>query len=649
MLESAAPDATDSHFRSGSGDVLMCGILGYLATDGSAVDEDLLRAMTDTMTHRGPDDAGTWVDGNIGLGHRRLSIIDLSADGRQPMCNEDGRVWIAFNGEIYNFRELRVELEGKGHTFRSHTDTEVIIHGYEQWGHSGCLQRLRGMFAFALWDGGRNRLVVARDRLGIKPLYYWRGSRALVVASELKAILRHPKAPRAADRTALLEHFAYRFTLPPRTAFAGISKLPAGHCLVASGDRMEIEEYWRPAAGDANERRSEDDCAAELGERLREVVEGHLVSDVPLGAFLSGGVDSSSLVALMSELVDQPVETYTAAFGGGWHDESSQARLVADALHTRHHELDCRADSSALLEKIIWHLEEPLINTSVIPLYFVAELASRDIKVVLAGEGADEVNGGYTKYSLIARLLQLRRWRRALPGLDATVGWLADRLPRSAGSDRIRRIDALSRAGGAGFLALSSTALGAEGASVFDRELADELAAIRYDAESTLLAGYDGVSDVRQRFFLYDIRGWLSNELLIRADKMTMAHSLEARVPFLDHELVEFCLTLPPDMKVGGGTTKRLLRRTMRPYLPDTTTSRQQHGFVVPLADWFRNDLREFVLDLSRDSRTRTRGYFDFARMDEIVNAHVAGDADWSAQIYGLVMTELWHRTFLDG
>lgn len=631
----------------------MCGILGHLIFDRTAaIDADLLRQMADTIIHRGPDDVGYYVKENVGLAHRRLSIIDLSSAGHQPMSNEDGTIWIVYNGEIYNFQSLRRELEARGHAFKSHSDTEVIIHGYEEWGEAGCLQRLQGMFTFVLWDEKLRRLFIARDRLGIKPLYYYLNDEQLIAASELKAILRHPNVSKVVDQHALVQLFAYRYTLPPRTIFEGISKLPAGHFLIATNNEIKIEEYWRPHASESNPAWGEDDYAAELQKRLRETVNSHLISDVPLGAFLSGGLDSSALVGLMTEVMDQSVKTYTAGFGNGWHDETAHARSVSAFNHTDHHEVLCGAGSVDLLKKIIWHLEEPLINTSVIPLYLVAQLASQDVKVVLAGDGSDEVNGGYQKYALIEKLMWLRRARQKIPGADPIVNSVVSNLPRSKVTARLKRLNTLTQNRGAGFFALSSTAMGngnGERRGFLSQEMMTGISDVLYDAERVLLDGYQGIADVRQQFFIYDLRGWLENELLIRADKMTMAHSLEARVPYLDHKLVEFCLSIPAEMKITKGVTKRVLRQAMRKYLPETTVGRKQHGFVVPLGGWFRNELREFVQDLAHDPLTRQRGYFNFDQVDRIIESHLDGTADGSSAIYGLIMVELWHRTFIDG
>jgi len=569
----------------------MCGILACLNYDKSLeVDLALLHKMTNSMIHRGPDDAGYWVQGHVGLGHRRLAIIDLSAAGRQPLCNEDGTVWVTFNGEIYNFIELRQELKARGHIFRTRTDTEVIVHAYEEWGGPHCLARLRGMFAFVIWDSKSEQMFVARDRLGIKPLYYWYNESTLIVASEIKAILLHPDVPKEPDHEALIELFVYRFTLPPRTLFRGVCKLPAGHYLLHGKNGTVIQEYWRPKVKSKGGESSwkEADYLAELEHRLEDIVNVHLVSDVPVGAFLSGGLDSSSLVAIMSKLMNAAVNTYTVGFEGRWHDESAYASAVARSYKTDHHEIRCRSASVDLLQEIIWHLEEPLINTSVIPLYLVAQLASKNVKVVLSGEGSDEVNGGYKRYALVDKIVRLQRWRHALPGVDVTVDWIIRHLPFGRFEKKIRQLNFVTKNKGVECLALSSNILGTsldEKSSFFSREMTVDLTEIMDKSERILLNGYGAIDDRRQRFFLYDLRGWLENELLVRVDKLTMAHSLEARVPYLDHTLVEFCLCIPPDMKVQAGITKRLLRRAMAKRLPKEILWRKQHGFVVPLGD----------------------------------------------------------------
>lgn len=632
----------------------MCGILAhYLFDPAGQLDERVLHEMADTMTHRGPDDAGYWVNGRIGLAHRRLSIIDLSPDGRQPMENEDGSVRLTFNGEIYNFPELRAELIGRGHRFRSRSDSEVILHGYEEWGGPGCLERLRGMFAFVIWHAEREQVFAARDRLGIKPLYYRTDSTSLIIASEIKAILKHPDVTAAVDTTGLLQHFAYRFTLPPRTAFEGISKLPAGHFLVCRNGETQVHEYWRPPGSEADARapRSADDWVDELRQKLLETVERHLISDVPVGAFLSGGVDSSSLVAMAAGFADRPVQTYTASFGSGWHDESKEAREVSLFHQTDHHQTLIEPSSTELLEKIVWHLEEPLINTSTIPLYSVSELASRDVKVVLAGDGSDEVNGGYLRYSKIDDLLKWRTWRRSLPGLDAGLNIFSGLLPTTSFTTRLKRMNRITHQRTGEFVALSSSALSTgDGGhrSIFSPEIRADFADMSIRCEHALLEGYEDIREARQKFFVYDLRGWLPNELLIRADKITMAHSLEARVPYLDHELVEFCLSIPSHLKLSGGATKAVLRRAVQESLPEATTRRKQHGFVVPIGEWIRNDWRELVSDLSSDSRARARGIFDPVCINDIVSEHMSGRADWTSSIFGFLLTEIWHRTFVD-
>jgi asparagine synthase (glutamine-hydrolysing) len=636
----------------------MCGILAHLLHDPAAqLDERVLREMADTMTHRGPDDAGYWTDGRIGLAHRRLSIIDLSPDGRQPMENEDGSVRLTFNGEIYNFPELRAELIGRGHRFRSRSDSEVILHGYEEWGGAGCLDRLRGMFAFVIWDAARQQLFAARDRLGIKPLYYREDGTSLIIASEIKAILKHPDVTASADTRGLLEHFAYRFTLPPRTAFEGISKLSAGHFMVSRDGETRVCEYWRPpgaeaeAEAEASSGRSLEDWTEERRAKLLETVEGHLISDVPVGAFLSGGLDSGSLVAMASGFSDQPVQTYTAGFGSGWHDESEEAREVATMHRTDHHETLIEPTSPELLEKIIWHLEEPLNNTSTIPLFAVSELASRDVKVVLAGDGSDEVNGGYARYAKIDDLLRWRSLRHAVPGVDAGLNALSSLLPTRPFTARFRRLNRMTHERTGEFAVLSSSALaggGGGGGSIFAPEVTADFFDMSLQCEQALLEGYGDLRQARQKFFIYDLRGWLANELLIRADKISMAHSLESRVPYLDHELVEFCLGIPAKLKLTQGVTKAVLRNAMRESLPAPTAGRGQHGFVVPIGDWIRGEWRELVTDLSRDSRARSRGIFDPVRIDQIISEHMSGQADWKSPIFGFLLTEIWHRTYVD-
>jgi asparagine synthase (glutamine-hydrolysing) len=632
----------------------MCGIAGKLNFEqGRDVDPALIQRMCEVIAHRGPDDAGIWCDGEIGLGHRRLSIIDLSDAGRQPMCNEDGSLWIVFNGEIYNFVELRLELEMQGYRFRSQTDTEVLLHLYHRDGVE-CLQRLRGMFAFAIWDAGRRELFLARDRVGKKPLCYHADAYGITFGSEIKAVLQDPEVDREPDPVAIHHYLTYQCVPAPLCAFKGVHKLLPGHYLLARNGRFEVRRYWklshRPkfAARTERERRG---LERELIERLDEATALRMISDVPLGAFLSGGVDSSAIVALMSERSSTPVRTFSIGFDDDAYNELAHARRVAAHFGTDHTEFVVRPNALEILPQLVWHFDEPFADASAIPTWYVSQLARQYVTVVLNGDGGDESFAGYDRHvanQMAVRLAPLRpllgsrAFRRALDLLphgatSASARWRLKRFIEQLGREPQER--------NAAWLAH------------FDLDTKHDLysAAFRHwagprDAEEMLYARYrEADADNFTDATLYaDIHTYLPDTLLVKVDIASMAHGLEARSPFLDHEFMEFAARLPEDMKLAGGRTKVALKRALRGLVPAEVLNRRKMGFNAPVDRWLRTDLKELSYDLLLSIRARGRGYFQPRFVERMLDEHADGTRNWHTQIWNLMMLESWHRTFVD-
>jgi asparagine synthase (glutamine-hydrolysing) len=627
----------------------MCGICGKLNFDGQPVDETLIRRMEDVLFHRGPDGRGSYVEGSIGLGHRRLSIIDLST-GDQPMSNEDGSIWIVFNGEIYNFPELTRELQARGHRFKSRSDTEAIVHLYEEYG-AGCVKKLRGMFAFALWDERERRLLLARDRAGKKPLFYRLTADSLAFASEIKAILQDPAVPRELDVQAMHDYLTYQYVPPPATIFKGINKLPPAHTLVWEKGQVRIERYWdlyyTPKLAI-----SEEEAAQHLRELLREAVRMRLISDVPLGALLSGGIDSSFVVALMAELMDQPVQTFSIGFAEQDFDELPYARIVAERFATDHHEFIVRPDALEVLPELIWRFDEPFADSSALPTYYVSKITRQHVTVALNGDGGDESFAGYPRYLgfRIVRLYQLlpRPLRErliggvlaALPTLTARPGfWYL-----------LARLNEISLASEAGLYAQSVIFFNDNRKlALYSPALRDELQA--RDSLDYILHyfGDDQATEFVDQMLYSDVMTYLPGALLVKMDRMTMAHSLEGRSPFLDHELMEFAASLPADFKLRGRTLKYLLKQAGEGILPPEILHRAKQGFSVPLNYWFRGELRGFLQEVFAAPRLVAEGYFNGETLARFLREHLEGRADHSHRIWALLCLELWYRMFIDG
>ena len=625
----------------------MCGIAGKVAFDPRAeVSEPLLRRMTDALRHRGPDDAGVWTDGTVGLGSRRLAVIDLSARGHQPMSNEDGSIRIVFNGEIYNFQDIRRDLEAKGHRFQSNTDTEAILHLYEDEGVE-CLSRLRGMFAFALWDAPRRRLFLARDRLGKKPLFYYRDQRQFVFGSEPKAMVQDPDVPADTDAEAIHHYLTFGNVPAPLSAFRGFRKLPPAHYLLLHGRQQTLHRYWslhyvpkRPESPAA--------LGEELLALLEEAVRLRLVSDVPVGALLSGGIDSSVVVALMRRLTSGTVRTFSIGSDHAEYNELPFARLVAQRFDTEHHELVVRPDVMAMLPRLAWHYGEPFADSSAVPSFAVCGMARQSVTVALNGDGGDESFLGYQRYLATVIAGRIDRLPRALRGALGRAGaWLPRTSPRSTGA-RLRRLSRVllldPRRRYLEWLTLDN----GWKQSLYTAGFAERMRT--HDSYSLLDAAYeqsDAPTFLEQTAHA-DVQLYLPDDLLVKVDIASMAHSLEVRSPFLDHKVVEFAARLPPELKLRGLVHKYLIKRIMKGILPGEILRRRKLGFGVPIDRWFRHELRDMAYDLLLDSRATGRGYFRPDAVRRYLDEHVQRRADHHHRLWSLLMLELWHRAYVD-
>ncbi len=645
----------------------MCGISGLV----NCGDREALARMTHVLAHRGPDDSGVWdrkfPDGSyIGLGSRRLAILDLSAVGHMPMCNEDRTVWITYNGEIYNFGELRQELESKGHRFASHTDTEVIVHLYEQEGPD-CVKRLNGMFAFAVCDlrSSIPSLFVARDHFGVKPFYYFHDGQRFAFASEIKALLQIPEIEAELDPESLHQYLTFLWVPDPKTMFRRILKLPAGHYATLRKGELKLTQYWDLTFPAANQTygRSEDDLADEVRERLRRSVEAQMISDVPIGAFLSAGLDSSGIVAMMAQATKQPVRTYTITFprkyrvGETTLDDPEVATRLARQLGCENHRIIVEPDVTDLLPRLVWHMDEPTADPAIITAYLVCREARKQATVLLSGVGGDELFAGYRKH--VAHYWaeaygHVPSWARraaeagvaAMPSLRGTAFKgrlrLAKKMGRSASLSPVDRF------------IINCTYLDAgQKSGLYSSEMMGQVS--NSDADGQHRAAFDHVRDadfLHQMLYL-DTKIFMTSLNLTYNDKMSMASSVEVRVPFLDRELAEFVAwNIPPEMKLKGflrPTTKYIFRRAMRDILPREVLRQPKAGFAAPVDYWLAHDLKEMVDDLLSPGQLRQRGLFQPVAVRRLVDEHRSGREDWSMQLWQFLTLELWMRTFLDG
>lgn len=621
----------------------MCGICGiYNTSSKQPVSGEMLDPMVSSISHRGPDDSGIYLDGPIGLGFARLSIIDLSG-GHQPMSNETGDVWLVFNGEIWNYKTLRKELIEKGHLFRTHSDTETIVHAYEEYGMD-CVARLHGMFAFALWDASRKRLVLARDRAGKKPLYYTRVNGNLIFGSEIKSLLYHPDVKRQVDPQALADFLSVRYVPGPATLFANIYKVLPGHWLQCENDTLREECFWDYTFGQTEHRPIEEYIHG-IRQHVRRAVEERLIADVPVGTFLSGGVDSSIVTGTMSQLTNQPIQTFAVGFDVEGYSELPYARLVADHFGTEHHELVVQcSDLSKYWPLLTWHRDEPVSEPSDLGVYLVSKLAREHVKVVLSGEGGDELFAGYPKYVVD----WMARYYHILPApvRNNMIAPLLDLLPYN-----MRKLKTAARN-----LSQPVPQRWMSWFGIFNGQLKENIL-----SESTKANIDTDSSRVFQRWLeknpqrdnlssmLYlDTKIWLPDNLLMKGDKMTMAASLEARMPLLDYQLTEYAASIPSSVKVKPFKAKYLFKRAYADFLPDAILTRKKMGFNVPTGTWFREGQRNLITRLLLSERARGRGYLNDAFVASLLRDHLEGKTNYQSQLFILASLELWFRVFID-
>lgn len=621
----------------------MCGIAGVVNSECGGVEAATIRRMCQSIAHRGPDDEGIFVKDGAGLGVRRLSVIDL-AGGHQPVFNEDKTVCVVYNGEIYNVPELRQDLEGRGHCFSTNTDTEVIVHLYEEMGRD-CVLKLRGMFAFAIYDTRNRRLLLARDRLGIKPLHYAIANGRLLFGSEIKSILAVAPELAVIDQTALWEYLYFGYIPDPATAFVPIRKLPPGHILTFESEKVSVERYWDLPEYGTHQPRSEEECLQELEYRLAEAVRIQLIADVPLGALLSGGTDSSTVVALMARASSRPVKTFSIGFQHADFNEAPYARLVAERFGTEHHQLILEPDVVETVEALTRSLEEPFGDSSMLPTYYISQLARQHVTVALSGDGGDEVFAGYERY-------QIHLHRRNFNWVPAWAGnsyrkHLHPRLPPSVPARSL-----------AYSVSLPWAERYLEGISLqpFDREMS----LLTNDFRATAVGDRDPMSALRKylddapardrlsRALYLDTKTYLPGDILAKVDRMSMLASLEVRVPILDHLFLEWVTSLPPEWKMRGAKQKYIFTKLAeRVGVPKEVLDRPKQGFALPLRHWMRNELKDLITSVLLDASTLQRGYLKPQGVRCLLDEHFQGRRDHSARIWRLLMFELWHRNFL--
>lgn len=623
----------------------MCGINGIFNFYEKGINEEIIKKMNNTLGHRGPDDQGVFIEGNIGLGNTRLSVLDLSSAGHQPMSNKSENLYITYNGEIYNYREIREILQKTGYHFKSGTDTEVILHSYEEWGPE-CLSRFVGMFAFAIWDKKYNRLFIARDRLGIKPLYYWLDNEKLVFASEIKSILEDSRIERRIDPKGLINYFTFGHSVAPDTIYQNIKKLLPGHYLVCENGKASIRQYWDAPLPGCTENMGVAYYKSKVYEFLEQSVQRRMIADVPLGVFLSGGIDSSIITGLMSQLSDQPVRTFSVGFDfGEEYNELEDARLVAEHFDTEHHELLLNdRDMVEVLQKLVYHYDEPFGDAAAFPTYLVSEHARDYVTVCLSGEGGDETFGGYRRYSIERFSEYYQRLPKFLK--NDIIKRAANALPRSR---RIKMVfntmsidDPIVRYG--------------NWLTVFNGEMKAFLFESSFQKNVREFDGYDayrkyypknGNLSLLDKIMYVDQKTWLPDTYLEKVDKASMAVGLETRVPFLDHQLVEFVATIPSQYKIKGFDTKYILRQAMKDLLPKEVLIKRKHGFAVPTDPWFRGEMKDFIQEILFGDRARSSGFFDFDYIEKLYNDHIRGREDRSTHIWLLLNFELWHDRFM--
>lgn len=630
----------------------MCGICGiYNFRNFKPIRKELLKKMCAVLEHRGPDDEGIFINQqsgfSVGLGHRRLSIIDLSLQGHQPMCNEDESIWIVFNGEIYNFLELRENLIKKGHKFKSKTDTETIIHLYEEKNEK-CLDDLRGMFSFAIWDEKDNKLFLARDRIGKKPLFYYLDDEKIIFASEIKSIIQHDTVKREVNLEALDDYLTYLSVSGPKTMFKNIWKLLPGHYMVCSLRGCNIREYWDVSFSNVINK-DEDFFKGRLLELLSECVKYRLISDVSLGAFLSGGIDSSVIVALMSEVLKNPVLTSSIGFEEKEFNELDYARVISEKYKTNHSEYMVTPKITNILDKLVWHFDEPFADSSAIPTYYVSKMAKKSVTVALSGDGGDELFAGYRRYyydRLENRLRIIPEFlRRYLIGSIAGIYPKADRLPQFLRAKTL--LTNISLSPERGYYNTRSIFNDSLRRDILNEEVSRELK--NYDPFSILEKYFKkaNTDDPLSRIQYVDIKTYLVDDILVKVDRMSMAHSLEVRSPLLDHKFLEFAASIPSGYKLRKKKSKYIFKESIKDKLPREIYLRKKMGFSVPLDIWFRNELKEITQELLLDKHSAKHGFFKRDRIENIWMLHQRGKRNLGTNLWGLLMFELWYKKFI--
>ncbi|MFZ3065553.1 MAG: asparagine synthase (glutamine-hydrolyzing) [Nitrospirota bacterium] len=625
----------------------MCGICGKLNFDKNKdIDKGLIKKMCDTIVHRGPDDEGYYINKNIGLGMRRLSIIDLNT-GHQPISNENQKIWIVFNGEIYNYRELKQDLIKKGHQFKTGSDTEAIIHLYEEY-DVDCLKLLRGMFAFAIWDEVKSRLFLARDRVGKKPLIYTVANNSIIFASELKAIIQDNSVKKEIDFDALDQYMSFQFVPAPYTIFKGINKLPPASYLLCEKGNITVKRYWEL---DFNNKiiMSEDEYAEGILRELEDAVKLRMISDVPLGALLSGGIDSSAVVAIMARLSDKPIKTFSIGFEEEEYSEIKYARVVAERFKTEHHEFIVKPNIIEILPELTWYYDEPFADKSAVPSYYVAKEAGRHLKVVLNGDGGDEAFAGYGRYDFgnnIASLLPSSIKRQLIRQTIKNYFKISDR--SKLASKMIKKI-ALNQFPVSRSIIFPEFFSGREKYNLYNHNTKDALNNSILNKIDELLEGVEDIKEPIDSMINIDFNHYLSGDLLVKMDIASMANSLEARSPFLDQKLLEFSMSIPCSFKIKNGERKYILKRALSDILPDGILNRNKMGFSIPLIYWLRNELKGFAYQTILNDSDGIKLFFNLVYVKQLLDEHASGKKNHALRIWSLIVFEMWYRRFMKG
>lgn len=625
----------------------MCGIAGFTQFNHPMGDVDTLKEMGNAIYHRGPDAGGEYLDEHVGLAHRRLAIIDLSEAGNQPMFSADEQLVIAFNGEIYNFLDLRDALEKQGHTFKTHTDTEVILALYEKEGVD-CLEKLNGMFAFALWDKNKQELFIARDRIGKKPLYYFSHNNRFAFASEIKSLLTLPDIPREVRTDAVYDFFAYQYVPDPKSIFKHVHKLPPGHYMTVNSHGMDIKQYWDISLKNVS-RKSDEELTTQLLDIATTCTKRRMISDVPLGAFLSGGIDSSGVVAMMAKNSDKPVKTCSIGFDEKRFNETEFAKIVADKYKTEHHELTVHSNVKDNLEKIVRYFDEPFADPSLVPTYFVSELARQQVTVAVAGDGGDEVFAGYTKYSVDDIENRLRNkfphWLRK--GVFPKLANLLAKSNATVCRKGKSLLTSLSLEPAMGFYLSNAMIDDRHWSALIKPEVKNDLG--DYHPSKLTTDAYERCDgpDHLAKILYTDIKTYLPGGILVKVDRMSMANSLEVRAPILDKEVLEFAATVPSNMKFRDGEKKYILKEAFKPLLPDDILYRKKMGFSVPLANWLRGEVKELAESYLFTKSQGIQQFFDMDKVKEFWQQHQSGKADHSTMLWSMLMFQMWWFNYM--